>query len=432
MSSQGAKLKSRDDRKEVGVHKSFREQIQLAKQELNHHFQEYHRMLYGKEQSLISELDDFLISADDLHEKRRELKQTQGELEEKMKRNDFQVMKDKLLEVVNTELCELEHQLTFINEREVIELEWRDSELLAAIRESCVVLKRDPTATTSLIQDIVPYTERQVPLWSVAISGPGDGQLHTPRCVAVDDENEDIYVADKDNHRMAVFNKNGLFIRNFTVEGMKWPYGIVIVSEFCYISTDTTSGLTLKANKKTGKKLAFLEPGVDMVALTFDKETGMLFSCLVCTNSVWNIHPRTLEKISELTLYTPHFTENSTKIYDLKTLKDELYVLFLKSPYPLQSFSRNGNLLRTIISQDSVSKILHFCIDLKRNLIVSDVSTHKVLVFSLAGKLIATIGREKTEKREAGELYCPRGLALMKDSRFVVCDGKSKNRLQFF
>ena len=412
------------DRRETRSDSSLREQIQLAKQELTDHFQNYHRMLDEREQALMSELGAILMSADDLQERRRELEQTRGELEEKMKRNEFQAMKSKLLEVVNTELCELVRQMS-----ETVELEWRDSELLAAIRESCVVLKRVPTAINSPIQDFVPYSDRLVPLWSVGTRGSGDGQFDNPRCVAVDAESN-IYVADLNNHRIAIFTKDGLFVKNFTVEGMKWLYGIVIVSDFCYISTNTTNGFILKVNKKTGQKLSCLKPGIEMIALTLDKETGMLFACPRYHNSIWHIEPDKLEKVSALTLHTPHFTENSTKIYDLKTLKDELYVLFFKSPYPLQSFNRDGSLLRTIISQDSVSKILFFCIDIRGNFVISDDSANKILVFSSTGNIVATMGRDKTEKGEAGELYSPRGVALTEDNRIVVCDGKLKNKLQ--
>ena len=414
------------DRREARADRSLREQILLAKQELTDHFHNYHRMLDEREQALMSELDAILISVDGLLEKRRELKQTQGELEEKMKKNEFRVMKDKLLEVVNTELCQLERQMS-----ETVELEWRDSELLAAIRESYVVLKRDQTAINSPIQDFVPYSERLIALWSVGTKGSGDGQLNNPKCVAVDTENN-IYIADLNNHRIAIFTKDGLFVKNFTVEGMWWLYGIVIISEFCYISTNTPNGFILKVNKKTGQKLSCLKPGVEMVALTLDKETGMLFACPRYHNSIWHIEPDNLEKNSELTLHTPHFKKNTTKIYDIKTLKDELYVLFFKSPYPLQSFNREGNLLRTIISQDSVSDIFFFCIDIRGNFIISDDSANKILVFSLTGNIIARMGRGKTDREEAGEVYSPSGVAVTKDNRIIICDGKLTNNLQLF
>ena len=418
------------DRRKARSNESLKKQIQLAKQELTDHFQNYHRMLDKKEQALISELDAILMSADDL-QKRRELKQTQCTLEEKMKRNEFQVMKDELLEVVNAKLRELECQVS-ASEREVVELGWRDSELLAAIRDSCIVLKREQTAKTSLIQDLVPYPDRLVPLWSVGTRGSGDGQLENPRCVTVDAENEDIYVADDDNHRIVVFTKNGLFVRNLTVRRIKWPYGIVIVSDFCYISTNTENGLILKLNKVTSQELSSLDPGVEMLALTLDKETGMLLACPRYNNSILYIESNNLEKVSELPLHSPHFIENTTKIYDLKTFRDELYILFSKCLYPLQSFSRDGNLLRTIIPQDSVGKIFYFCIDLQGNFIISDDSTDKIMIFSSTGNIISTMGRDKTEKSEPGELYCPRGVAIMKDNRVIICDVKQKNMLQLF
>ena len=45
------------------------------------------------------------------------------------------------------------------------------------------------------------------------------------------------------------------------------------------------------------------------------------------------------------------------------------------------------------------------------------------------------MGRGKTDREEAGEVYSPRGIALTKDNRIIICDGKLRtiyNSSEFF
>ena len=140
MASYGSGLKTRIDVDEEFLsplkisNKSLTEQVKSVKLELEHHFQLYHRMLYDKQEQIISQLDAVLMSANDLYKKRSELIQTQGELEEKVKSNRFHDMKVKMLEPLLAEMSELERSISR-SEREVLELEWKDSQLEAAIEK---------------------------------------------------------------------------------------------------------------------------------------------------------------------------------------------------------------------------------------------------------------------------------------------------------
>ena len=82
--------------------------VKASKDELELHFQHYYRLLYHKQQQLMSELDAILLSANDLYKKRSELKETQKELEEKIKSNQFHDMKTKMLDLLLAEMSELE------------------------------------------------------------------------------------------------------------------------------------------------------------------------------------------------------------------------------------------------------------------------------------------------------------------------------------
>ena len=431
MASLGAGLNTGEDNDEClppletlsNYNKSLRKQVESAKLELEHHFQLYHRMLYDKQEHIISQLDAVLMSANDLYKKRSELIQTQGELEEKVKSNRFHDMKVKMLEPLLAEMSELERSISR-SERKVLELEWKDSQLEAAIEKSCVVLKN-----TS-----ISYEDRQVPVWSVGSKRDGEGQVREARGLAIDSENEDIYIADWKNHLIVVFNRDGNFQRNIKVDKMNRPHSILLIDEYCFIACNIPKeGLIVKVNKRTGVLGAIFKPGLNITALALDKENCMLVGCLVTQPLVWYFKRKDLGKVSEMQLHTTNF-KHDTQIYAMESRENEIFILFYKpSSSPLQSFSRDGKLLRDMIIPAGVIKgALFFTIDSQQNFIISDNYDNKVKVFSPTGELIARIGKDMTEEGKEGKLYGPRGIALTRDGSIVVCDEKRRNLLQIF
>ena len=209
--------------------KSLIHQVESAKQELAHHFQRYDRMLYNKYQQMLSQLDDILLSVNDLYKRRSELRETQGELEERLRSNQFSTMKGKMLEPLLAELSELEQSISR-TEREVLVLAWNDSQLETAIEESCAVLERETVVRS--------YKERQVPVWSAGSRGDGDGQVMEAKGLAIDPENEDIYIADKKKNRIVIFNRDGEFQHNLTVDKMYKPHSVLLIDEHCFIACD--------------------------------------------------------------------------------------------------------------------------------------------------------------------------------------------------
>ena len=53
------------------------------------------------------------------------------------------------------------------------------------------------------------------------IRGTAPGQFHTPHAIAIDDH-DNIYVADRENHRIQVFDDNGKFLKQWTNVGTPW------------------------------------------------------------------------------------------------------------------------------------------------------------------------------------------------------------------
>ena len=290
-------------------------------------------------------------------------------------------------------------------------------------------MSRIPAANTS-----ISYEDRQVPVWSAGSVGSADGQLKEARGLSIDADNEDIYIADSKNNRIAVFNKEGLFERNISSKDINEPWTVLVPAggNFFVSCNVPKHGLIIKLDKRTGKEIATLKPRWNVSALTLDKETGLLLCCPCNQAYLWYIEQEGLKKVFSVKLQTSNTPQSTAYIYAIEALKDEIFILFYSSTFPLQSFSRDGALLRKIISAEVVIRVGFFTIDSRGNLIISDNLSNKVKVFSPTGKLIAVIGKVVSGEGKDGELYSPRGVAVTKSGRIVVCDGKTKKILQKF
>ena len=70
---------------------------------------------------------------------------------------------------------------------------------------------------------------------------------------------------------------------------------------------------------------------------------------------------------------------------------------------------------------------LFFCLDTEENIIISDIDTHQIKIFSKEGNHIRTIGERG---QQPGMFYRPSGLALTKELVVVSCTDNF--RIQIF
>ena len=76
-------------------------------------------------------------------------------------------------------------------------------------------------------------------LGSFGTRGSGEGQFNKPRDISAG-RDECLYVADQDNHRVQVFSQSGSFLRSFGRRGhglgqLSFPLGIHVHNEFVYV-----------------------------------------------------------------------------------------------------------------------------------------------------------------------------------------------------
>lgn len=265
-------------------------------------------------------------------------------------------------------------------------------------------------------------------MWSAVDLGKGDKQVEHPRGLATNTLNGNIYIVDGDMNRIQIFHNTGDYISSIEAEGMVTPFHILLDPKYCFVSCNIRTGSIFKLEISSGNKIRALEPGLTIAGMDFDEEHN-IYGCALLKQELHVFSPTHSDKIKTIRLNTNNFTEGTTHAHSIKDFLTEIIILFTYMNYPLQSFTRDGELIRTILTNEQVAGAHYFCIDPYNNFIISDFMAHQVKIFTPSGKLVVTIGKRGVAP---GEFYGPSGIALALDNRIIVCDWKSEHLLQYF
>ena len=116
---------------------------------------------------------------------------------------------------------------------------------------------------------------------------------------------------------------------------------------------------------------------------------------------------------------------------DIKLTSRDVVVLTAGSPC-IQFYGYTHQLIREIITRIGgiqLSDHCCFCQDREFNVVISDFSAHRVLIFSNRGQLLHKVGK-RGEGR--GDLIYPTGIAVDREDRIIVVSQNSKHCIQLF
>ena len=178
---------------------------------------------------------------------------------------------------------------------------------------------------------------------------------------------------------------------------------------------------------KTNKQTQGIEPGEFISDIAIDSNNRLIGTSYDKPNiCVWD---KDLVKKEVFTLYTDYFEVGKTQMQKVVPRSDTILVLFTGSDYPIQSFSWNGRLQRTIVFKDEIAGAKMFTLDREGKLLVVNNKKHEVKIFSPEGKSIATIGEEG---KGEGKFSNPLSLAATCCGRMLVLDMKTECMIQMF
>ena len=332
-----------------------------------------------------------------------------------------------------------ENPLQSMQERMVSEMEQKLRELRMNIPvETQFKLQcdtRDLEVSISRLGEIVPvvlpkYATFHLPTVATGKQGSAPGELDTPCAVAINEATKQIFVANCFNDRIEIFSETGEYLNQLSDGQLSSPYGIAIHGNSLYVSSlisDSVSKYSLtdfSLVKQVGKEGSNNGEFNCPRQLTTDP-SGCVFIAdsdnhRICVLDTELNHQR---NITHQAISRP---------YDVTVSHERIYVLCRRNNPCMLVLSLEGDMLHSLISRGEGMDVLlplFFCLDANSNFVISDKGTHSIRVFSPAGDLLHSIGREGHQQ---GMFYEPRGIAIDANGRLVCVSDNNNYGLQIF
>ena len=390
----------------------LRREVLMAKQELQHRFEYYFRLLREKHLEMEARLDEVVrVAETQVVDRQTQLNQliiAKADVSQDLIHNKL----NETLVNVSREFDEKIQGLeAIVDQVPSVWLEWRDEWLTGGMAELCRVCEG------------VSYVNRHNPVCSGVNRGEGQNEIVVPFGLSTDRHNGDVYVCDYMADKIQVFSREGIQQRTISPQGLSNPCDITVTFHHLFVNC-LVEGI-YKLDKLSGSILCSVKTE-DIRGLSADTDT--LYAGMSVSSQISHLSLEDLTIIRVTSLNSPHIIQD-TILRDLKIATSLFIVLFHDCNYPIQTFSRDGNLIQVIASQDQLIYAYYLCVDRHLNIIVSDSGARYLKVFSIEGHLLTTIGQEG---EGPGKFFCPRGIDIDKEGRIVVVDLKVSHKLQFF
>ena len=404
-----------------GKMNTLREVIDLKKREVLRVSEEMKQLIEDKTQLIIRQLNDIWDQVNTKMYNKREEVNTQ--IQEINKRKEEMELFFKNLSPTISPIGEIDKAINSIRKEMDIDipnirLTWRVDPLTESIQRMCCVQCEESQSNIKYRGD----TNFRLK-WATCDKGKGDNELWDPWGMAIDSMNERIFVADRNAHRIQIFSLNGDWVKSLKDEKINLPENINFSRNSMFVQCNCA---IVRFNRTSFSRESYKCYGFDLSGICTDDTSvyvGVYIGMELIALSYELVEQRNIP------LTTPCIQKDS-RINNISLAKEEFYILFTKSEYRIQSFSKQGTLIRCIVHIEFLSNnVWHFCLDQQENILVSDRDQNQVKIYSNDGKLITQFGGRGTEK---GELSSPKGIAVDDSSNIITLDCKNNNRLQAF
>ena len=282
------------------------------------------------------------------------------------------------------------------------------------------------------VKPVVPdYKTKQLPTAycckkSSAQKSPGE--LNYPCGIAIHYKTGNVYIADKNNHRVQVFSCNGDYLFMFS-EKMNKPVGICISQNIVFVTQ--LWGNCINMYELEGKLIKSVGSGGNGES-QFKNPLGLDVSDRTNNIYVCDFNNHRIQILTEELKYHSMLGIDLLRCpRSVKVTQDRVLVLDVSDPC-MFVFDSNHVLTNRLITR-GVGKQTDdpYCFDIDReyNIIMSDCNNHCVYVFNQEGEQMHKFGKEG---QGIGEFYQPYGIALDNTGRIIVVCSKDTNCLQFF
>ena len=394
----------------------LRENVQTAKKEVEDKFEQIRKQINTAESEILLELDSIFEEYEKQITRRArnisELETAKSRIYYSLRQNDLIPALDKLIITLDSEQKCFENEIIEIPH---ILVAWDEVSFEDSIKKLCRINE-------------IRYTGqflKNKPKWHQSKQGDGPQDLKHPRGLAFDRSSDKLFIADCLNDRIQVYKGDGSFIRSLGEKKVKLPRRICVHEDFLFVTCELSQ--LLKINKKTGDIVEMFE--FDFMLSGLDTFRGKyIYICDLLEMQIVVVRTSNLKVKRNFPLKAAKNSE--TQVRDIRVTVTEIFVLFHKSHFPLQSFTHEGVLIRHIVTENMVLDAKYFCIDVQKNFLISDSLSHQIRKFSPKGDLIQVVGKKGS--RKPGDLSEPQGIAVNNSEEILIVDRKADFSLQAF
>ena len=409
----------------------FFHQLEVARTEVRNMFSRIYRLLQERENTLLRQLQEIENSYKQRHVK--EIKQ----------KNELLATKENLqsspdlyvnLDSFKRTLLPVEAKLKLLEreESEIVTVVWGEESILNELLKKIGTIKHSPQDNVSKNKPSwIKYETKLHPVL-VACKFKRDAPrkndvFKSPTAVTIHPLTKNIYVIDALNNRVQVFDSNCNFLFTIT-KNMDYPAGICFHDNRMYVTQFTGNVITVYTEE--GEFIQSIGSLGDSM-LQFKSPLGICYSDY---NNAFYICERDNDIVQVLNadMSFNSFIPGLIKPVDVKAMRKELFVLDRQNPC-FHVYNYEHQLIREVISLGDegcqVCKPVHFCLDTLSNILLTDYTACRVVVFTKDGKQIYKFGKEG---KKPGCFIEPRGIALDSEGRIIVASQNPDHCIQFF
>ena len=378
--------------------------------------------LIGRKLELLSKVKTLRSNLSNKELERRDVLQNIENLEKALatiKVNKLEAMHDNISQQIKEQKIslELDHK-----EQGSVTLLCNTNELLQKISE----LGR-------IVEKVVPkYSNSNQPVTSIGKVGSFSNIFNRPNGVALDEDNERIFVVDSGNHRIQVYSMECEYIQDFDSKRLKEPCGIAVNRNNLYV-TDVILHTVVKYDCTSHpvyvKTLSDFSSSTDEhlrkpQGITVDPSTEEVYVTDTKLNTVF-VYSSDLFLLRKIGHHLVHPV-------DVKIHQDYVFVLDFGKP-SMHKFSKAGTLISDIHllnEADSIqSAFFFFTIDCMGNFLISSYRNDSVYIAHPDGDVFTSLG---SDSKTGTVLKCPKGVAVTSSGRIVVVSETHRNWIQMF
>ena len=401
---------------------SFLSQLERARAELREKVARAHQVLQERETALLSELQllEDTYRGEGVDRQVDQLRTTKEHAVATLTDNKNKGFLGQHVALLDTQMRELAADLETARDRmRRVELEW-DGNLEGILSRTGSIRVRgvpDYKEKGNLVMVAGKHREE---------NSTTSGEFYCPCSIAIDSETNNIYICDGGNNRVQVFDESLEFLFTFSEE-MKFPDGICIYLNKVYVTQFDADSLTVYSIE--GRYIQSVGRGGDK-ELEFHWPRGVAVSTvnnLIYICDFWNNRIQCLN----LNLTFNSFISKVKYPRDIKITPQDIVVLTRGSPC-IQFYDYSHQLIRQIVTRgegNQVIKPYYFCLDTEFNILMTDSSADRFLIFSNRGQLLHKFGK-RGEGR--GDFISPAGIAVDKEGRILVVSRNPQHCIQLF